>query len=593
MMLRVLGLWMLAAVALAQPVEQAMIPWGGVPTATQAFKTTSDTASLPLRAGFDQRMPSGWTSRGVAFSQTMARNPLSLGSAVFDGIASSGAPYRPGVYSTDTVGDVLISPWFSAPTGAVLSFRLQQGGYGDPCESSDSLVVHAWSSADTNWVPMGRIPGGQPDGTWRAHSFALPAAAQASAATRVRIGRCGAPSGAFDVFLVDYLELSATQGLSDTLLFDPSWITPPARMLNVYREVPWFHYNRVLLERDSLRTPYRRNGVVPVGGWQLNLGKLHWTDASGAVLQSRTTVPVVSNLIHNVPTPYNLALNRPQWVPTGPFSWTMTYWFDGESVGDRSNDSVVLNTTCDLRYVVDDGSCERGYGVAQGAQPRWAQRFEFLRSDTLRGMDLEWIPAGPLGEGEAFRMGIWTVDSAGNPGDAIYVSDSLYSVAWNYAGQLGRHYVLDTAGVVVPQNAYLGVVMETANSDQGMPKAVLGLDVHTTATKAFGETGSWFLSQLSGALALRPFFRGTPGDLAVAEPDVSRGVRLYPVPAGDALTVEGAGRRIEVVNLFGTVVLSAERNQGSAPWILDVSGLPAGAYVLRSDASQPTRFVKQ
>lgn len=593
MMLRVLGLWMIAAVALAQPVEQAMIPWSGVPTATSSFKTTSDTLALPLRAGFDQRMPSGWTSRGVGFSQTMARNPLSLGAAVFDGIASSGAPYRPGVYSTDTVGDALFSPWFSAPAGAVLSFRLQQGGYGDPCESSDSLVVHAWSSADTNWVPMGRIAGGQPEGVWRAHSFALPAAAQASAATRVRIGRCGAPSGAFDVFIVDYLELSATQGLSDTLLFDPTWIAPPARMLNVYREVPWFHYNRVLLERDSLRTPYRRNGVVPVGGWQLNLGKLHWTDASGAVLQSRTTVPVVSNLIHNVATPYNLALNRPQWVPTGPFSWTMTYWFDGESVGDRSNDSVVLNTTCDLRYVVDDGSCERGYGVAQGVQPRWAQRFEFLRSDTLRGMDLEWIPAGPQGEGERFQLGIWTVDTAGYPGDLVYLSDSLYSVAWNYAGQLGRHYVLDTVGVVVPQNAYLGVVMETANSDQGMPKAVLGLDVHTTATKAFGETGSWFLSQLSGALALRPFFRGTPGDLAVAEPDKPRGVRLYPVPAGDVLTVEGAGRRIEVVNLFGAVVLSAERNQGSAPWNLDVSGLSAGAYVLRGEAGQPTRFVKQ
>ena len=593
MMLRALGLWLLAVAALAQPVEYAGVPWGGMPTATQAFKTTSDTAALPLRAGFDQRMPSGWTARGVHFSQTMARNPLSLGSAVFDGIASSGAPYRPGVYSTDTVGEALYSPWFSAPAGAVLSFRLQQGGFGDPCEASDSLVVHAWSSADTNWVPMGRVTGGQPDGTWRAYSFALPAAAQGSSATRVRIGRCGAPSGAFDVFLVDYLELSATQGLADTLLFDPSWISPPARMLNVYREVPWFHYNRVLLERDSLRTPYRRNGVVPVGGWQLNLGKLHWSDASGAVLQSRTTVPVVSNLIHNVATPYNLAINRPQLVPTGPFSWTMTYWFDGESVGDRSNDSVVLKTTCDLRYVVDDGSCERGYGVAQGAQPRWAQRFEFLRSDTLRGMDLEWIPAGPLGEGEAFRMGIWTIDSAGYPGDAIYVSDSLYSVAWNYAGQFGRHYLLDTAGVVVPQQVYLGVVMETANSDQGMPKAVLGLDVHTPAVKAFGETGSWFLSQLNGSLALRPFFRGTPGDLAVDEPRRPTVLACYPVPATDFLTVEGAGRRLEVVNVLGSVVRTAERAEGSAPWMLDLSGLPAGAYVLRSDAGQPTRFVKQ
>jgi hypothetical protein len=172
------------------------------------------------------------------------------------------------------------------------------------------------------------------------------------------------------------------------------------------------------------------------------------------------------------------------------------------------------------------------------------------------------------------------------------VSDSLYEVAWNYAGQLGRHYVLDTAGLVVPRDVYVGVVMETSNSDQGMPRAVLGLDVHTTAVKAFGEQGEWFLSQLPGALALRPFFRGTPGDLGTATLTASP-LRVYPIPARDQLFVEGAAKRLEVINLLGAVVLRAERAEDSAPWILDVRGLPAGAYVLRSDAGQPLRFIKQ
>ncbi|MGA0109640.1 MAG: T9SS type A sorting domain-containing protein [Schleiferiaceae bacterium] len=586
------GLWLLVGSVVAQPVEQALVPWGGAPAATRYAKTTTDTLNLPLSAGFDHRIPSGWTSRGVVVSQTMARKPLSLGVAVFDGISASGAPYRPGVYGTDTLGDALFSPWFSAPAGAVVSFRLQQGGFGDPCELSDSMVVHAWNSADTAWVRLGGIRGGLAEDRWKAYAFAVPSTA-AGAATRLRIGRHGAPSGAFDVFLLDYLELSATQGLGDTLLFDPTWISPPARLTNVYREVPWFHYNRVLLERDSVRAPYRRNGVVPVGGWQLNLGKLSWTDGSGTLIQSRTTVPVVSNLLHNVATSYNLALNRPQVQPSAPFAWNLAYWFDGEAVGDRSNDTVYVRTEFGARYVVDDGSCERGYGVAQGNQPRWAQKFQFLQADTLRGADLEWIPAGPQGEGERFRLGVWAVDSAGFPGDPLYVSDSLYEVAWNYAGQLGRHYVLDTAGLVVPRDVYVGVVMETSNSDQGMPRAVLGLDVHTTAVKAFGEQGEWFLSQLPGALALRPFFRGTPGDLGTAKPTAPPVLKVYPVPARDQLVVEGAAKRLEVINLLGAVVLRAERAEDSAPWILDVRGLPAGAYVLRSEAGQPLRFVKQ
>lgn len=521
----------------------------------------------------------------------MARKPLSLGVALFDGVAASGAPYQPGAYGSDTVNDALFSPWFHAPNGAVVQFRLQQGGFGDPCEPQDSLVVHAWNSADTAWVRVGQVPGGQPVDQWRAYAFQLPAAAASSGATRVRLGRKGAPSGAFDVFLVDYLELR--QGPADTSLQDPTWISPPSRVLNVYREVPWFHYNRLLLERDSLRAPYRRNGPVPFGGWQLNLGKLLWTDAVGSVLQSRLNVPVVSNLIHNVPTPYNLAINRPQLVPTGPFRWNLMYWFDGEAIGDRSNDTVRVSIACENRYVVDDGSIERGYGVAQGLQPRWAQRFQFLQSDTLRGMDLQWIPAGPQGEGELFRLGVWSVDSAGFPGNALYVSDSLYEVAWNYAGQLGRHYVLDTANLVVPREVFLGVVMETSNSDQGLPKAVLGLDVHTEATKAFGEAGSWFLSQLSGALAIRPFFRGNPLDLGSIEAKLPAGLVVVPQPAGDWAHVVGPGLRLEVVHVLGSVVMADVRVDASQPWNLDLRSLPSGLYLLRSDSGHVTRLIKQ
>mgnify|MGYP006146609633 CR=1 FL=1 len=84
----------------------------------------------------------------------------------------------------------------------------------------------------------------------------------------------------------DYLELSAMQGLGDSALFDPTWIAPPARLLNVYREVPWFHYNRVLLERDSVRTPYRRQDTLPnfdAFGKDFNLSSIYTANAFSGI----------------------------------------------------------------------------------------------------------------------------------------------------------------------------------------------------------------------------------------------------------------------------------------------------------------------
>ena len=153
--------------------------------------------------------------------------------------------------------------------------------------------------------------------------------------------------------------------------------------------------------------------------------------------------------------------------------------------------------------------------------------------------------------------------------------------------------MLDTLGLVVPRDVYLGVVMETPNSDQGLPRAVLGLDVHTDATKAFGEVGEWFLSQLPGALALRPFFRGTPGDLSTREPQRVVGLTVAPQPASDWAEVHGAGLRLEVLNALGSAVASAARPDASQPWNLDLRGLPAGLYLIRSDSGHVTRLIKQ
>jgi hypothetical protein len=122
---------------------------------------------------------------------------------------------------------------------------------------------------------------------------------------------------------------------------------------------------------------------------------------------------------------------------------------------------------------------------------------------------------------------------------------------------------------------------------------VLGLDVHTDAIKAFGEVGEWFLSQLQGALAIRPFFRGTPGDLGTREPQRAAGLTVAPQPASDWAVVHGTGLRLEVLNALGSAVATAARADASQPWSVDLRGLPAGLYLIRSDSGHVTRMIKQ
>ena len=137
----------------------------------------------------------------------------------------------------------------------------------------------------------------------------------------------------FDHFLLDYLELGANRNLADTLLFDPTWSRKPAALTRIYSEVPWWHYNSLILERDSLPVAYRRNGSPPIGGWQLNLGKYLWHDDNSNLIASRNNVPVVTNLDHNISTPYQFSITKPGISMLGPTKWHFQGWFDGENVG--------------------------------------------------------------------------------------------------------------------------------------------------------------------------------------------------------------------------------------------------------------------
>ena len=116
----------------AQPLEAWFMPRSGTAQPVAFLQKTSDTLLPPFVDGFSHRLHPAWTSSGVIAGSQWSVDPLSLGAAVFDGIAADGQAYRPGVLGNDSLTDALVSPYFNltGQSNGVLSFYLQQGGAG-------------------------------------------------------------------------------------------------------------------------------------------------------------------------------------------------------------------------------------------------------------------------------------------------------------------------------------------------------------------------------------------------------------------------------------------------------------------------------
>ncbi len=165
----------------------------------------------------------------------------------------------------------------------------------------------------------------------------------------------------------------------------------------------------------------------------VEFGQVQLKDSQGSTVASRSSVPVVTNLNHNASTPYPFALTKPSLTSAVQKPIPLQAGLTGKNVGELSNDSLyIVQPAGALR--LDDGSAERAYGVSQGNAPQLAQKFHFLQADSLRGVDLPFfVPAGFDWTGMTFQLGIWAVDTAGLPGDVLYLSDSAYSPALPYA----------------------------------------------------------------------------------------------------------------------------------------------------------------
>lgn len=547
--------------------------------AVSAMKTT-DTLSLPFSEDFtargDRPLPARWTDAKVLVNNQFGVNPVTRGVATFDGMNEGGRAYDINISNSDTLADVLTSRYLnlSAAPSPYLSFIYQEGGWGEFPESGDSLVVDFWNVDSARWERVWSVEGGiHTDTSWNWAMISANEAKWKKRGFRFRIGTYGALNGGFDVWNIDYINLEGNRTASDTIIEDPAMTRPHPLLTNNYTKVPYFHMSTVNY-KTSLTLRYRRNGPVPTGGWQLNLGKYRLYQ-DGVEVDSRLNPPVISTDPHNVELSFNVPVPAGNIVPkNSETTISMTSWYDGENVPFLQNDTLIMQQTFDNSYAYDDGTAERVYGLTQ-ANSTLLFEFQPLTADDLIGLRIHFGETRDDISNDEFQIVVYSYNS-GVPGSIIYKSDSLYKPQYMPgANQFGIYALDDT--INISGTVFIGLI-QLSNTP-----LTVGLDRNTTGLTniVYGDGANWYGSNERGTLMIRPYYRTQPSDISVEESvEPSFNLRVYPNPSQGLFVVDFDGPSATglLMDVSGRVVWSDEVVPGQT---IQPFGLSTGTYLFQ------------
>lgn len=568
----------LLTLTLQAQIEERVAAFTQMPMPKEHLKTTSaDTIDLPIFDDFSYKstFPTEryWADRKVFINSTFATGLKSIGTATFDGLDEYGFPYNLETNQSETIADVLTSHYINLRpnlSNVFISFMYQRGGLGEAPELQDSLTVQFWSPQDSTWNQVWGVKGMGVSTEFRFASIAISDVKYKQPGFRFRFAAYGAPNGAFDIWNIDYIELDSNRANNDTVVQEPAFILNHPFITKDFTHIPWFHFNNNRLQ-DSITITYRRNGSPPLGGWALNLGK-YVVQKNGVIIKDRLTVPVITNLNHNVDIPFRIPLQPLDLSPiNGEFNVFMRTWFDGTAEGLRSNDTVEISIPFRNFYATDDGSAERAYGVLNQTNARLAFLFQPLQPDSLRGLMINFVHAGIDVIQNSFRIAIWSINN-GEPGNPIYVSDSVYRPKYGFYHNDFMPFELDKS-VYIPGAVFIGFIQ---SNTAGM---YVGLDRNTDQPeKYYGNGFIWFKSLAPGSLMIRPYFRYTPLDFSLEE-DMSpmKIFTIYPNPAHHEFFIAGEEtiENWQLLNQQGAIYIKGFGNR------IETYSLPRGMYFLQ------------
>ena len=566
--------------------------WNVVESTDTLFPPFVDDFSYPS----SQPSPALWQDQYVWVNDNMPLFQNSIGVATFDGLNEFGFAYKEGAFSSDTFADVLTSRYLDLQglSDVYLSFEYQETGRGEAPSNGDSLVVEFWSPLTQTWTQQWGTVGTGQAAPFKSVILPVQGLDYLQRGFQFRFGSYGARAGAYDIWNVDYVQLDKDRTASDTIITEPALARKHPLIIGTgaFTSWPWWvsTASNVSNRPSTLAFTYRRNGLVPSGGWSLNMGQFRWEENSSLISQI-TAVPVITNTQHDVDQTFSIQVPPNALTNlSGPTTVETKVWFDGSAAGFRSNDTVRGRLELDNYLSLDDGSAERAYAVQNITGGRVAQLFRTSGlgpADSLKGVRFNFVDAGTR-YSSTFRLAVWAPADSGNiPGSLIYLTDSLYEPNWGYDRGDMIPYDLDSA---VDLSSYpfvwIGYVCTSADP------LYIGLDTERTLPasmpRTYGDGFNWYPSLEPGVALMQPYFRYSPGNMVVLEQLESVQWSIYPNPSPGALTISSPGfdqGRVRIYSLQGSLIFN-ETCQLNQPMALE--WLPTGMYIVELQVENET-----
>lgn len=533
-----------------------------------------------------------WLDSYAYHNYRMAKDPISLGVATFDGLDQFGYPYSFGSTS-NAINDYLTSKPMKmadfAPNDSVyLSFLLQTTGLGDPTENTDSFYVEFYSPVDQLWERVWSTHGNQ--GTaFKAGHIAITDPKYFEDGFQFRFLNYGLPCGALDQFNLDYVSLRELSSFDDTLFKDFAFSYPLYTLLKDYTQVPWDHFRNSPNNKmtDNLRMVLRNNETVAANNSAGGSLSVYYNDLfegsfnfSGAVLSN-------PDLDYAPRTHYfsNLDLTGGYEFDANQINDTMAEfdWIAEASVPFTNfafNDSTFGKQVFKAVYAYDDGTAELAYGP-NGSQARLAYRFEAYEADSLVAIQIHFVPAANDVSNKLFLLTVWNDDN-GEPGEVLYQDDFFNPRQPQYnKGQNGffNYYFTDDVKVPVDEVFYVG--WRQIDPD----RLNVGFDVNIdNSDKVFysvDNESTWDNASVQGSVMMRPMF-STKLDyqLSLEEtPIKDYEFRFYPNPTSGLISLQtdySEDFSINVFDLNGRELLRKSNAQS-----VDLANFEAGIYLVR------------
>lgn len=551
---------------------------------------SAETLTLPFFDDFSGSDvypdPGKWSDDNVFINNTYSRDQITTGIATFDALDRTGRLYEaasPSTFRADVLTSQPIDLDFTASENIWLSFYYQPGGIGDMPEKNDTLTLQFFAADEDKWYPVWRAHGDS-SGIFRLAMLKIDDPKFLKTGFRFRFINYASLSpgrtdlsmiGNCDHWNIDYVLLDKNRSSRDTIFHDVAFRKPFRSLLKNHESMPPGHFNKIYLQEmeDFIPVSYRNNDTIVRNVTRnFRIWDVYKNEEAISFSAGASNINPLENVDYDASLFYTF-----NTIGRDSALFKISAWLKTDDFDPKTNDTVTYFQVFKNYFAYDDGSAEAGYGIngLGSGNAMVAVRFRAYTEDTLRAISICFNDSYMRANRRNFSLMVWN-DNNGLPGDVIYTRQE--TIVEKGGDINGFHTYFLPSGVAVKDNFYVGWKQQS----EAFLNAGFDLNTPHRGNLLYWINGSWFTSQHSGTLMIRPV-TGPPVKTSVNNIYHNRGMplRFHPNPARDYISFdrkdlpETDQYDVSVFDLNGKELLKVKMTDKT-----DISPLKPGAYII-------------